>query len=218
MLSRLLDRIVCVSDDNFWVKIAPLIVFGAIWLFGLIAKATQSKAGKTEQQPPPGPKSRQRQPDLQNFVTMVKQRYAQAKAEAMRSDEEGIYRPQETLPPKQAPVPQRPRDTQPIMKSQEYPSYSSPKTRLELGVHEPELPQVKELPTSPAPGLPDLSQQIEKVDEIPVEMTALDHLYEPSHKPYLPELMEQLTNPDGLRKAFLYGEIFGKPIGLRDNY
>jgi hypothetical protein len=225
MVCQLLDRIVCNGEENFWVKIAPLIVFGIIWLLSVIGKTVQSKKGKTEERPQPGPKSRQRQPDLQNFVTMVKQRYAEAKEQAMRSAEEGIYRPQETLPPrktlppkpKPASVPQRPSAAQPALKSQEYPSYSSPKTRLELAVPEPELPQVKELPASTEPGLPDLSQQIEKVDEIPVEMTALDpHIYELSHKPYLPELMEQLTNPDGLRKAILYSEIFGKPLALRD--
>jgi hypothetical protein len=225
MLNHLLDRIVCDTEENFWVKIAPLIVFGFIWLFSMISKAAQSKAGKTEEQQPQTrpPKPRQRQPNLDDFIKMVKNRYAEAKEQAMRSAEEGIYRPQETLPPREtlppkpAPVPQRPSAAQPAMKSQVSQSYISPKISLELKTPEPVLPQVKELPTSPAPGLPDLSQQIEKVDEIPVEMTALDpHIYELSHKPYLPELMEQLTNPDGLRKAILYSEIFGKPLALRD--
>jgi hypothetical protein len=224
MLSQLLDRIVCDSNDNFWVKIAPLLVFGIIWLLSVIGKAVQSGKGKTQQQQQqPKPKTRQRQPDLQNFVTMVKQRYAEAKEQAMRSAEEGIYRPQETLPPrktlppKPAPVPQRPSAAQPVMKSQVSQSYISPKISLELKAPEPVLPQVKELPTSPAPGLPDLSQQIEKVDEIPVEMTALDHhIYEPVHKPYLPELLEQIAATDGLRKAVLYSEILGKPLALRD--
>lgn len=218
MLNQLLAKIVCNGEENPWIKIAPLIIFGIIWLLSVIGKAVQSQKGKTEQQQPqPLPKPRQRQPDLDDFVKMVKSRYAEAKQQEMRSAEEGIYRPQETLPPKPAPVPQRPGAAQPAMKSQVSQSYISPKISLELKAPEPVLPQVKELPTSPAPGLPDLSQQIEKVDEIPVEMTALDHhIYEPVHKPYLPELMEQIAAPDGLRKAILYSEILGKPLALRD--
>ena len=49
-------------------------------------------------------------------------------------------------------------------------------------------------------------------------MTAIEHrVYEQSvYKPYLPDILEQFAHPDGLRKAFVYGEIFGKPPALRD--
>lgn len=217
MVCQLIDKIVCNSDDNIWTKVAPLIVFGAIWLINIIGRAAQSKSGKPEEkQPHPPSRPHNRQANLDDFVKMVKDRYAQAKAEAARSAEQEIYRPQQQpLAPKKTPVPRKPFTPQPQMKSQE----STPKTRLEsLKATEPALPEVKDIPPAPEPGLPDLSQQIEKVDEIPVEMTALDrHIYEPVHKPYFPELMEQLNNHDGLRKALIYGEIFGKPIALRED-
>jgi hypothetical protein len=216
MVCQLFDRIVCSGDDNIWAKIAPIIVFGIIWLVNVIGRAAKSKSGKTEvNQPNPPPKPRTRQADLDDFVKVVKNRYAQAKQEAQHASEEQIYRPQQPLPPKKTTVPQKPFTPQPQMKSQE----STPKTRLEsIKAPEPNLPEVKDLPLALEPGLPDLSKQIEKVDEIPEEMTALDHhIYEPSHKPYLPEIMEQITHPDGLRKAFIYGEIFGRPVSLKED-
>ena len=69
--------------------------------------------------------------------------------------------------------------------------------------------------------IPDIPEKIPMgglTEEHPVEMTAIEHrVYELSvYKPYLPEILEQFAHPDGLRKAFVYGEIFGKPPALRD--
>jgi FtsZ-interacting cell division protein ZipA len=236
MVSHLLDRIVCAgkSDIDKIMEIAPFIIFGAIWIIGLIVKSLYSKSGKKDEQPQqPGRRAMPPQPDLENFVKMVKRRYVEAKEEAMHAEEKRIYRPQQPLPPKPSSAMQIPRPFQPPLQQQPSTTVKMPSSaqlslqqempqsyvaRTGLKVPEPELPQVKDLPIAQEPGLPDLSQQIEKVDEVPVEMTALDrHIYEPSHKPYLPELAEQIATTDGLRKAILYSEIFGRPVGMRED-
>ena len=168
MVSQLLDKIVCDSGENFWVKIAPLLVFGVIWILGLIGKAVQSKAGKTEvQQPHPRPKPlNQQQPaDLGAFVRMIKQRYADAKAEATRSDEQRIYKPGDMLPQKPRSAAQPPRAAQPSSKPRMPTDIYTPKAGFNSMMPvEPEMPKITEMPTSLEPALPDLSQQIEKVD------------------------------------------------------
>jgi hypothetical protein len=231
MVCRLLDRILCNGEENFWVKIAPLIVFGIIWLLSVIGKAAKSKEGKTQQQQPqPKPKSRQRQPDLDDFIKMVKNRYSEAKEQARKAQQREYT--ERTVSP--VPPPVKLPDSRPKYRPAEKPIKPEPSMASASISHPdlvysdipPEMPeQLKEhIVETKVPELQTIPEMPEKIpmggltEEHPVEMTAIEHhIYEqPVHKPYLPELMEQLTNPDGLRKAFLYGEIFGKPIGLRE--
>jgi hypothetical protein len=216
MVSHLLDRIVCAgkSDIDKIMDILPFIIIGAIWLIGMLVKSVKSSSKKDVQPRQPSQQAKPRQPDLNDFIKMVKQRYAEAKEQVIREEEQRIYRPQQPLPPKTRFASRTPQPAQPSRQQQAPPSYAA---ITGLNVPEPQLPQVQELPIAPEPGLPDLSKQIEKVDEIPEEMTALDHrIYDSRFHSYLPELTHQLANRDGLRIAIIYNEIFGKPLALRD--
>jgi hypothetical protein len=228
MLNQLLDKILCSNEENIWMKIAPLIVFGIIWLISVIGKAAKSKEGKTEQQQPqPRPKPRQRQPDLDDFIKMVKNRYAEAKEQAIKARQrEYTERNVSPAPPPVKPPVSKPRYRPPEPKPAVTPSPVS-HTDSEYFHIPDEMPEhlkeqmiesnVSELQTI----TPSFSETIplgSLTEEHPVEMTGIEHrVYEQSvYKPYLPEILEQFATPDGLRKAFVYGEIFGKPPALRD--
>jgi hypothetical protein len=228
MLNQLLDKILCSNEENFWVKISPLIVFGIIWLLSVLGKAVKSKEGKTErQQPQPRPKPRQRQPDLNDFIKMVKNRYAEAKEQAKKArQQEYTERTISPAPPPVKPPVSKPRYRPPEPEPAVTPSPVSHTDPAYFHIPE-EMPEYlkEQIIESNVPEsqiiTPSFSETIplgSLKEEHPVEMTAIEHrVYEQSvYKPYLPEILEQFAHPDGLRKAFVYGEIFGKPPALRD--
>jgi hypothetical protein len=227
MISHLLDRIVCKdSKIDTWMEVLPFIIFGIIWLFSVISKALQSKTGKENQQPQPGhaPKPHQQPGDLEDFVKMVKDRYAEAREQVKKAQQREYT--ERTVTP--APTSVQPQITRPAERRFEPRPAPEPAKVLRTPaaqptpVAEPVKPQLEPQLSDFNPVTPDfadfkMSNILE--EEHPVEMTAIDHhIYEQAvHKPYLPDVMEQFASPDGQRKAFLFGEIFGKPIGLRDN-
>jgi hypothetical protein len=85
----LLQNVVGVSKEiiDKLSEIAPIIIIGAIWLFGAIAKAVA--AGKKGQQPEPEQKARGKphQPDFNDFVKIVKERYSAAREQVKRESE-----------------------------------------------------------------------------------------------------------------------------------
>ena len=225
MLNQLLDKILCSNEENFWVKIAPLIVFGVIWLLSVIGKSAKSKEDKTQQrQPQRQPKPRQRQSDLDDFIKMVKNRYAEAKEEVTKARKREYtertvsHAPQPFKPPVSKPR-YRPPEPEPAVTpppvSHTVPEYfhipENMPEHLKEQIIDTDAPELHRHPVTEK-SMGDLTE------EQPIEMTAIEHrVYEQSvYKPYLPEILEQFSHPDGLRKAFVYGEIFGKPPALRD--
>jgi hypothetical protein len=176
-------------------EIAPLIIIGAIWLFAAIAKAVA--AGRKGRQPEPEQKARAKphQPDFDDFVKMVRERYSAARGQAKRGAEEPAVMPRQAPKPYQVPA-------QPA--------------RVETGtVPKPPLVEVTIPAAQPEVEKPSAEQLTPPLaEEHPAEpVTAIGAVVP---HPYLAELAEQYADPDGLRKAILHYEILGTPLALRE--
>jgi hypothetical protein len=191
----LLQNVIGVSKETIdkLSEIAPIIIIGAIWLFGAIAKSVA--AGRKGQQPEPVQKTRAKphQPDFNDFVKMVRERYSTAREQVKRESEEPAVMPRPAPKPYQVPA-------QPA--------------RVVTGtVPKPKLPLVEVTipaaqPKIEKPSMEQLAPSLAQEHPAEVDIT--------SHHPYLTELAEQYTEPDGLRKAILHYEILGTPLALRE--
>jgi hypothetical protein len=196
------DRIVCAGKETIDTlkDVAPFIVIGALWLLGAIAKTVQaSKKNKQTQTLPYKKPVKKRQPEnLADFIRIVKEQYASAREQVtkgtgqspvMRPEAETIAKPRPPMIEVTTPA------EQPVV-------FEKPVTK--------ETPQVLE-PVSFSP-----SKLVETKVEHPAEMITVSEIHETHPHPYLAELSQQFSDTDGLRKAVLYGEILGRPIGLRE--
>ncbi len=91
MIGDLLDKIVSDGRDTIdkLKEVAPFIVIGVLWLLGAIAKTVQS--GKKGKRPEiqQMTKDKQRQPkNLGDFIKIVKEHYAAAREQVMKSAEQ----------------------------------------------------------------------------------------------------------------------------------
>jgi hypothetical protein len=193
----LLQNVIGVSKEliDKLSEIAPIIIIGAIWLFGAIAKAVA--AGKKGQQPEPEQKARGKphQPDFDDLVKIVRERYTAAREQAKWGAEEPAVMPRPTPQPYQVPA---------------QPARVEAETVPKLPFVEVTIPAVT--PKVEKPSLEQLAPSL--AEEHPAESDAVISTTSPH--PYLTELAEQYTEPDGLRKAILHYEILGKPLALRE--
>jgi hypothetical protein len=218
MISYWLGKVLGVNDDgNNLSKIAPLIVFFVIWLFGAIAKAAQKGKKNTVEESAEGQKKHES--GFNDLAKKIRDRYAQAQKEAGREVQEREneqYQPPARLPqPKQPP----PRGLEPKMppKPAAYPMRSTPeqegpKLRVIKGLEKPHLAP---LPVD-KPTLQKVESGLQKVDALTPENAKVSGDVEIIHHLYLFELAEQYSTANGLRKAILNYEILGPPLALRE--
>jgi hypothetical protein len=234
MISNLINRIVCKGNDKIdtWMEIVPFLIFAAIWIISVIAKAAQSKSGKKGQEQKPRPRGTQLRPELEDFVRMVKERYAQAREEAKKSYQQREYTertisaptPSAVIPPAPQPAPMTPQPAGDVSKPYQQREY------IERTIPPPPsfIPPTVDMQPEPIPPDTAAEQLKQEISEPSISIFQQAQLPLPSYmpipeviesrpSPYLSALKEQITQPDGLRKAILYSEIFGRPVGLRDN-
>ncbi|MBN2020266.1 MAG: hypothetical protein JW749_08580 [Sedimentisphaerales bacterium] len=174
-------------------EIAPFIIFAAIWLFAAIAKTV--KSAQKGQQGGQTPKKEKPQPNFNDFVRIIKDRYAEAKKAAEQRSADSQQPPFREHP---SPVP--------VNKPQVSPVY-------EVTIPY-SLPRPEEIQPDKSPVVKPTPPALEY--EHPAEPAILTELIETHPNPYIAEITEQLAHSDGLRKVVLYSEIFGTPVGLRD--
>ena len=188
----MLQNVVGVSKEiiDKLSEIAPIIIIGAIWLFGAIAKAVA--AGKKGQQPQVEQKARAKphQPDFNDFVKIVRERYSAAREQVKRESQAPAVMPRPVPKPYQAPTPTPP-----------------PGIEVETPLVEVTIPSVQPKIVKPSTEqlVPSLAGE---------QLTEMVHTVEPH--PYLSDIVEQYSDPDGLRKALLHYEILGTPLALRE--
>jgi hypothetical protein len=219
MMNHLLDRIVSNGKDTIdtLTEIAPFIIFAVIWLLAAISKAVQSQKVKKDKESPRKPAVKRRQPDLEDFVRMVKQRYAEAREAAKQSARQREYIEQTLSQPPSAVQPPRVAEPapRPRMPAAGPPAgFKPPAFEAPLPMPEQEKPLVKE----PSPlELGTLASPVKAVLEGEHPLGTVSAVAPETHPHlYLAELAKQLSDPNGLRRAILYSEILGTPVGLRD--
>ncbi len=176
-------------------EIAPFIIIGAIWLVAAIVKAMA--ASRKGQQPGPEhkAKAKPRQPDFNDFVKMVRERYAAAREQIKRESEEPAVMQRPAPEPYQIPA---------------QPARVEAETVPKLPLLEVTIPAAQ-----PEIGKPSAEQLTPPLaEEHPVELDAAVGATVPH--PYLADLAEQYADPNGLRKAILSYEILGAPLALRE--
>jgi hypothetical protein len=193
----LLQNVISVSKETIdkLGEIAPIIIIGAIWLFAAIAKAVA--AGKKGRQPEPElkPSGKPHQPDFNDFVKIVRERYAAAREQVKRESEEPAVMPRPAPRPYQVPT---------------KPARVEAETVTKLPFIEVTIPAAQ--PEIEKPSAEQLAPPL--AEEHPAELDAA--IGAMASHPYLTELAEQYTEPDGLRKAILHYEILGTPLALRE--
>jgi hypothetical protein len=191
----LLQNIVGVSKEimDKLSEIAPIIIIGAIWLFGAIAKAVAA-GRKKGQQPEPEQKTRAKphQPDFNDFVKIVRERYTAARKQAKWETEAPAVMPRPAPKPYRVPTPPAGMEVETTPKP--------PLIEVTIPAAQPEI----EKPSAEQP-VPSLVGE---------RLTEMVHAAEPH--PYLADIAEQYSDPDGLRKALLHYEILGTPLALRE--
>jgi len=200
MIGDLLDKIVCEGKETIdnLMEVLPFIVIGVLWLLGAIAKAVQAskKSGQNQTLPYKKPVKKRQPENLADFIRIVKEQYASAKHQAIKPSEQ----PTIILPsaqPVARPKPPMIEFTTPA----EHPVFEKPMTK------EPS-PALESVSLTPA-------ESVEMKEEHPAEAAAA--LVSETHPhSYLAELSQQFTDIDSLRKAVLYSEILGRPVGLRE--
>jgi hypothetical protein len=209
-----LTKIVADANKELMDKIsqlAPFIIIGMIWLFSAIAKVVAGKKGEqpqTEQKL----KAKPAQPGFNNLINIVRQKYAEVQEQIRKESEQGAKRieppaqtsfeePSQPARPRPATVP--PRQPRPQYKLSVTPGPVQMEKTISPTLLEKTIPVAQE----------DIDITITSLKEVKIS--------EPIHKlgpyPYMTELLKGYAQPNGLRKAFLNYEIFGKPLALRDS-
>lgn len=202
MIGDLLDKIVSDSKETIdkIMEVVPFIVIGGLWLLGAIAKTVQASSKKSEQKDPLKKAVKRPQPEnLADFIRIVKEQYASARAQTMKAAEKSYVAQQPSAWPK-------PRV-----------AVKPPLIEVTTPAEQPvfEKPPVKEPPLALEPVSVTSAGPAETKVEHPAEMTAVSEIHETHPHPYLAELTKQFADADGLRKAVLYSEILGRPLALR---
>jgi hypothetical protein len=200
MLDFLFGKIMAAErDPSDFIKtlteIAPFIILAAIWIFGAIVKAAQG--AKKDQQGLASPKTQKRQPDFNDLLKMVRQRYASVKEQAQKAAQQQAAFFETTVPAPQYKPPSPPYTPKPAT-----PAPAKPKSA-----------PVEEVPLAPELSVNDLSY--EQLQPSATQAPQDEHIIL-VHHPYWEELSQEFKHPDTLRKMILYTEILGTPVGLRD--
>jgi hypothetical protein len=198
MIGDLLDKIVSDGKETIDTlkEIVPFIVIGVLWLLGAIAKTVQASKKSEQKDPQKKTVKKPRSENLADFIRIVKEQYASARAQATKTTEQ----PSVMLP-----------SAQPVARPR--PPMIEVTTPAEQPVFE--KPPVKEPPPALEPVSLTSAGPAETKVEHPAEMTTVSEIHETHPNPYLAELTKQFTDADGLRKAVLYSEILGRPVALR---
>jgi hypothetical protein len=219
MISYWLDKVLGANDDgNNLAKLAPLVIFFVIWLFGAIAKAVQKGKKGTAEEPAEGQKKHES--GFDGLAKKIRERYAEAQKEAGREVQEEeneqfqppARSPQPKIPPplRSEPIPTR----KPAYQMRNTSEQEGPTLRVVRGL---EQTNVHTPLTVDKPTLQKLEPGLQRVDALTPENAKISSEPEIHHQhPYLAELVEQYATQDGFRKAILNYEILGPPLALRD--
>jgi hypothetical protein len=214
MLDFLVQKLVAAAKDPGDIidtisEIAPFIIFAAIWLFAVIAKAAQGakKARQGEQKP----KRELPLLDFDDLIKTIKQRYAEAKEQASKAAEQKFVPPQPPMPP-------------PVSVSRPKPTFTEQPAPAPIPVkpkYVPEPPLYEITIPAPPPSPPDVKVEIKPAiapldEKRPAELSVVADVSEKNPHPYLAEIEKQFIDPNSLRKIILYSEILGPPLCLRD--
>jgi hypothetical protein len=201
MIGDLLDKIVSDSKETIdkIMEVVPFIVIGVLWLLGAIAKTVQASKKSEQKEPQKKTVKKPRPENLADFIRIVKEQYASARAQTMKAAEKSYVAQQPSAWPKPR-VAAKP-----------------PLIEVTTPAEQPvfEKPPVKEPPPALEPVSLTSAEPAETKVEHPAEMTTMSEIHETHPHPYLAELTKQFTDADGLRKAVLYSEILGRPVALR---
>lgn len=204
-----LNKLLGSNDTDNLSKIAPLVIFFVIWLFGAIAKAAQKGKKGTEEKSAGG--QEKHEPGFDGLAKKIRERYAEAPKEAGRAAQQ--KKNEQFQPPAKAPQPKPPPPRRPEPRPTRKPAYPMQSTPEQEG---PKLKVVKglEKPNVGTP-LPVDKPTLQKVDALTPENAKVSSEVEIIHHQYLSELAEQYSTADGFRKAILNYEILGPPVALR---
>jgi hypothetical protein len=207
MTGYLLDKVVSDGKDTIDTlkEVVPFIVIGVLWLLGAIAKTIQSgkkKGNRPEIQQKTEDKQR-RPENLADFIRIVKEQYAAAKKQAIKTVEQASEKVSEIQ--------------QPITRPYEESFRKPPMFEVTTPVPPPAVEKlvVKEPPPALEPVLLTTPVSAKTKVEPFAEMITVPEIYKTYRHPYLAELTKQFSDADGLRKAVLYSEILGRPVALR---
>ena len=219
MIIYWLDKVLGVNDDgNNLAKLAPLVIFFVIWLFGAIAKAAQKRKKGTEEESAKG--QEKHESGFDGLVKKIRERYAEAQKEAGRAAQEKeneqfpppVRSSQPKIPPPRRPEPIPTR--KPAYQMRNTSEQEGPTLRVVRGL---EQTNVRTPLTVEKPTLQKVELYLQKVDALTPKNAKVSGEVEIHHQhPYLAELAEQYATRDGFRKAILNYEILGPPLALRD--
>jgi hypothetical protein len=227
-MSDWLNKLLAADDNgNNWTKLLPLLIFFVIWVVGAISKAAQKGKKGTEAEPEE-PSEVGGEPSFDDLAKKIRERYTQAKEEAMKQREVQQGAKPAHQPPARPPKPiPSPRPT-PSITRPEYPARPKPplyevnKTPSGTGegptlrvVKGLEKPAVNASVSIEKPILRRVESGLEKVEGITSDVPMVSTGAGPKQPHYLTELVEQYSTTDGFRKAILNYEILGPPVGLR---
>jgi hypothetical protein len=215
-----LTKIVADSNKELMDKIselAPIIIIGLIWLFSAIAKAVAGKKGEQPQMEQKA-KGKPAQPGFVDLIKMVRQKYSEAQEQIRKETEQGAQRfeppalssvegPAQPTRPKPATVPPH----------QPRPQYKLSVTPGPVQIYGPRQMEKTIKPPLLEKTIPVAQEDIDKPVPSLKEVKISETIHKLGPHPYLAELLKEYAQPNGLRKAFLNYEIFGKPLALRDS-
>ena len=219
MIIYWLDKVLGVNDDgNNLAKLAPLVIFFVIWLFGAIAKAAQKGKKGTEGESAKG--QEKHESGFDGLAKKIRERYAEAQKEAGRAAQEReneqfsppVRSSQPKIPPPRGPEPIPTR--KPAYQMRNTSEQEGPTLRVVRGLEQTNVrtPLAVEKPT-----LQKVELYLQKVDALTPKNANVSSEVEIHHQhPYLAELAEQYATRDDLRRAILNYEILGPPLALRD--
>lgn len=205
-------------------ELAPIIIIGLIWLFSAIAKVV---AGKKGEQPQVGQKTAVK-PGFENLINIVRQKYAEAQEQIRKESEQGAKRIE---PPAQTSVERhsQPAQPRPATAPPQPPRYQYKQSFATgpMQSHGPRhMPPISSAtmqrdkvikPPLFEETIPAAQEEIDKPVPLPKEVKIAGPIHKIGPHQYMTELLKQYAEPEGLRKAFINYEIFGKPIALRDS-
>lgn len=185
------DKIVSDSQETIdkIKEVAPFIVIGVIWLFGAIAKTIQAGKKNAQTGPQKKPSVRRKPENLADFIKIVKEQYAAARAQVTKAEKDFNKPPViEFTTPAQIPTMEKPIAT-------EKPPVEEPQPALGYRSFVPE-----------EFGMPG--------DVLTGELASSGMSY--ASNPYLKDISSQFANAENLRRAFIYSEILRPPLALRE--
>jgi hypothetical protein len=205
MFDFIFGNLVAASKDpgdtiNNLLEIAVPIFFAAVWILGAIMKA--SKGAKQNQQGGFKPKTPKKQPDFDDLLRNIQQRFKAVREQAQKAAQQQQARLEPPVQP-------------PLYKSPSPPPLPPP-PKPAAPAFIPAAPQPEPQPVAEQAQMAPIAEQVyEEMKPILASPFEKDHIIYTRH-PYWKDLTEELKHPESLRKLILYTEILGPPVALRD--